>query len=166
MKRWQDWLKEIMPHLPHLKEDRWALLAKIANPKSSIKGLLPEKVSQDEKIQEPYDKKFTLCFDHFNESKCDFASVNGAKAIAVMKKLKLIAETTLNNVENLSIKGSIKRNGRNKTYNYLFSGISLDVDKIHELPFCDDGRIFCFWNETANFYIVAINTKHINLHYE
>ena len=83
-----------------------------------------------------------------------------------MKKLKFVAETTLGNVQNLRIKGSIGRNGKNKDYNRLFNDVSLDVDKIHELPFCDDGRIFCFWNKTANFYIVAINTKHINLHYE
>ena len=164
--KWQDYWKEIKAHLPHLSEDRLSLIATIANPKSSIKGLLPERVSEDENIEEPGNKKFTLNFKHFSEKKCDFSTANETKTTVIFSKLKRVSETLLRNVSSLNFQGSIEKNSKNHDYEYMFADIDDDVLQIHELPFCGDGRIFCFYDASANFFIVAIKTKHINLHYE
>ena len=130
------------------------------------KNLIPYSIAQDEDIQESDDKRLILSFEFFNEDESNFKSINEAKASAIIEKFKQITETTLEKVRSL-IRDEIKRNNCSVNYKSFFNKLSPDIEKIYELGFSgNDGRIFFLWDESAYFYIIAILTKHINLHSE
>lgn len=112
-------------------------------------------------------KRFAVSFEWIDESKCDFCSVVESKALAIIDKLKKVSTTSFKDFKNLGTRNPpIKKNGGRAEYDSLFKNLPEDVEEIHELPFTGDGRIFFFLDVGANFYLISIKTKHINLHSE
>lgn len=83
-----------------------------------------------------------------------------------MEKLRNINSTTLREFSKICVKSPIKKGSGDREYDALFVGLPEDVEDIYEVGFADDGRIFFFMDAVANIYLIAVKTKHINLHHE
>ena len=160
-------LKEINSKIHCFSPNKIESLLKFVNQLSKLKDgvVMPESLSIT-KAEDVESKKFVVSFEWIDTKKCDFSGVTEAKATAIIEKLNNINLTTFREFNNLVKKSPISKGSGDKDYDALFNGLPEDVEKIYEIPFTDDGRIFFFMDAVANVYLVAIKTKHINLHHE
>ncbi|MCX6789824.1 MAG: hypothetical protein NTZ42_04450 [Candidatus Gribaldobacteria bacterium] len=129
-------------------------------------ALIPPAILTFPTEEEVEDRNFSIFFDYLDEKECNFSSITDTKAVAMIKKFKLINSTAQRNIKNLGVKPPIGRDSGKREYDALFDNLPQDVDTIFEIPFADEGRLFFFLNASADFFIIAIKTEHINLHKE
>ena len=110
----------------------------------------------DDKLKE----NFLFSFVHYKQSQCGLKDLEAASSKQLIKKLRIINETTLRGLASSKIiRNNVNNSGQ---YTKLYTGLSPDVE-IKEIDFSDSGRIFAYFVERF-VCIIAINPNHINTH--
>lgn len=92
-------------------------------------------------------------------NECKLDPCTSPKAEALVKKFKIITDCEIRNKQSI-IRDSVERVGE---YESLFNKLTPDVQKLHEVEFASEGRIFFFHTE-EKFNVVSIETIHRNIY--
>lgn len=141
------------------KRKKWEInqeVAELGKTKNIDQGvaIIHEKPDYDDEQKE----NFLFSFIHYKPGQCGLSNLCDASAKQLVKKLRIINETTLRGLaDSKLIKDNINNSG---DYAKLYTGLSPDID-IKEICFSDRGRIFAYFVKRY-VCIVAIDPNHIN----
>jgi hypothetical protein len=143
------------------QRNQWHINQDVANVQS------PAHINQDVTINaempdyaEKLKENFLFSFVHYKPNLCGLAKLDSVSAKQLIRKLKVINDTKINQLASSRI---IRDNIVNADdYGKLYDGLSPDVE-IKEVEFSYSGRIFAYFVDRY-VCVVAIDPEHIDNH--